>query len=479
MNLPTLLLQLKPLMDQPLANFEKIADLLGRHQALAEYEVARFYVARVFSDGVLPLAASLDPRERLRAVELVRLTFSRSHASRILRHLVKDPDSRVRHRARSTRLLLGLDDVALNDPRYENRLGRFATEGWSFGLFRHHRHYYRKPDRVNRGATARQLGVPPLDDPADVARLLEVDDADELVRFCRPGVGLGSGYVEFAVAKAKGGERLICAPRAELRALQRKILREVLDKLPLHDACHGFRRGRSTLTNAQPHVAAPLVVKTDLKDFFPTIHYRRVVGLFAHYGIGLPAATLLARLTTHRPRLVDGTVVWPGRLPQGAPTSPALANLVCRRLDHRLARLGERCGAVYTRYADDLTFSFAREDVDLGRFLWWIDQICQQEGFAENTSKRRILRRQGQQRVTGIVVNEAPHLPRRERQKFRAILHNCRRHGIAAEARGRSDFVAYLHGFAAYAQMVQPELGAAWAAEVDALVAAEAGPDVG
>ena len=160
-------------------------------------------------------------------------------------------------------------------------------------------------------------------------------------------------------------------------------------------------------------------------------------------------------------------------LPQGAPTSPALANLSCRRLDARLAGLARRAGGVYTRYADDLTFSFAAEPARLGRLLWWIDQICQQEGFTENVAKRRVLRPSGQLRVTGVVVNAEVHVPRAAKRRFRAILANCRRHGVASQARGNPGFADYLRGFASYVHMVHPEEGEALLAEVHALLGPE------
>ena len=103
------------------------------------------------------------------------------------------------------------------------------------------------------------------------------------------------------------------------------------------------------MSNASPHQGAAIVVKLDLKDFFPTVHYRRVRGLFQWLGYNADVANTLAGLTTYRPKLEDGTVLWPGVLPQGAPTSPALANLACRRMDRRWreaakgpARRGER-----------------------------------------------------------------------------------------------------------------------------------------
>ncbi|MCA9683301.1 MAG: RNA-directed DNA polymerase, partial [Myxococcales bacterium] len=169
-------------------------------------------------------------------------------------------------------------------------------------------------------------------------------------------------------------------------------------------------------------------------------------------------------------------VVWPGQLPQGAPTSPALANLACRRLDARLSGLAAKLGARYTRYADDLSFSFhdrrAAESLEIGRVFWWIDQILQQEGFAEHPGKRQVLRPNRRQMVTGLVVNQKPTIPRDLRRRFRATLHNCKVHGVASQARDRDDFVDYLRGFAAYVQMVQPDLGAAWLAEIDGLTSA-------
>jgi RNA-directed DNA polymerase len=111
-------------------------------------------------------------------------------------------------------------------------------------------------------------------------------------------------------------------------------------------------------------------------------------------------------------------------------------------------------------------------DVRIGRFLWWVDGICQREGFLERPDKRRILRAKHQQRITGIVVNAGVHVPRADRKRFRAILHNCRKHGVASQAHGRDDFEAYLAGYAAYVQMVEPALGRRWIDEVDRLLGA-------
>ncbi len=276
----------------------------------------------------------------------------------------------------------------------------------------------------------------------------------------------------FEIAKATGGVRRIHAPRQELKVLQRRILDAIVARIPAHDACHGFVTGRSAVTNAAVHQGAHVVLKLDLADFFPTIHYRRVVGVFEYYGYSPEVASRLAALCTHRAVLADGRVAWPGVLPQGAPTSPALANVVCRRLDARLTQLARKVSARYTRYADDLTFSFPAEpEVPLGRFFWWVDQICQAEGFTENTRKRRVLRRHMQQRVTGIVVNDGLTVPRAARRELRALLCRCRKEGLSAvaETLGRPRLAAELAGYAAYVRMVQPELGERLAEQVRAL----------
>jgi hypothetical protein len=215
-----------------------------------------------------------------------------------------------------------------------------------------------------------------------------------------------------------------------------------------------------------------VIVKTDLVDFFPTIHFGRLIGLFEHYGAGREAAEVLAAIVTHRPKLEDGRVAWPSVLPQGAPTSPALSNLVCRRLDARLSALAAKAGAVYTRYADDLTFSFREEPAHgIGHFSWWVSQITGQEGFVENVGKRRILRPAGQMRVTGIVTNTSLSVPRDARRRFRAMLHDCELRGVTKEVTGHDEPRAYLLGFAAYVAMVQPAAGAKLREEVRRVLA--------
>jgi retron-type reverse transcriptase len=184
---------------------------------------------------------------------------------------------------------------------------------------------------------------------------------------------------------------------------------------------------------------------------------------------------VLARLCCYTP---DPKKWGSAVLPQGAPTSPAISNLMCRRLDARLQGLAEANKGVYTRYADDLTFSFEKaEGLNLGRFRWWVDQVCHQEGFTINQDKFRVIRDSQRQVVTGIVVNDTLRLPRELRRELRAILHNCEKTSVAAQAKkhprfkgNAGAFTAYLRGIAAYLNMVQPEHGAELLRRVNELV---------
>jgi RNA-directed DNA polymerase len=484
MSLGQLLVDLSKLLDEPEKNASSIYALLEKSSHLVEYEVARFFVAKRMAGNLGGRLRSLDPRERLEGLRMIPLVCPRNMAAKLLRPVIKDPDQTTRKRAHAVMQELQIADVALRDSRHQADLrwagpftpGAYNPSGWAFGLYGRRTTPALQPDLLAAN------GLPELGSRYDLAAFLGIpDDEDAFAALLRPGTEPGSAYVEFEVPKATGGMRRIAAPRKPLRAVQRKILDEILSKVPVHRAAHGFLPGRSTVTNAEPHVGAAIVVKMDLVDFFPSIHYRRVVGLFENLGYSSSVARDLAGLCTYRPKLADGRMVWPGIVPQGAPTSPAITNLICRRLDARLSALAKRVGATYTRYADDLTFSFATdpgESLKLGRFFWWIDQICQQEGFTENTKKRRVFRKSSQQRVTGVVVNQHLAVPRKQRRLFRAILSNVKKNGLEAEARGRDDLEAYLRGFAAYVQMVQPALGAKLARGVDEVLGRSNGEGV-
>jgi len=275
-------------------------------------------------------------------------------------------------------------------------------------------------------------------------------------------------YVYFKIPKKGGGERRLAAPHKQLAAAQRWIFENVLNKLPVHDAAHGFVRERSTVTNADVHVGADVVINADLCDFFPTITFFRVAGLFRSFGYSPAVATILALICTECPRdavTFAGETYYPATgqrgLPQGACTSPAISNLICRNLDLRFAAIANRMQWRYTRYADDLTLSTSKEHDDkIGYMLARIRHIAEDEGFRINAKKTRVQRNHMRQSVTGIVVNDKRNIDRKTIRRLRAILHNAKRTGFAAQnTENRPHFESWLRGMIAYVSMVNPERG--------------------
>lgn len=277
-------------------------------------------------------------------------------------------------------------------------------------------------------------------------------------------------YVSFTVPKRNGGERQLHAPHRELAACQEWVWQNILARVPVHDAAHGFVPGRSTVTHARLHVGRALVVNLDLENFFPTVTFPRVGGIFRALGYSPAAATILALLTTECPRRevthrgeTFHVAVGPRALPQGACSSPSLSNLAARRLDARLSGLAARLGGwTYSRYADDLTFSAADRPAAAraGALLASVRVIIAAEGFRPNEAKTRGDRPHTAQTVTGIVVNARPGVPRETVRRLRAILHRARTEGLEAQNReDRPDFAAWLDGMIAYVSMVNPEQG--------------------
>jgi retron-type reverse transcriptase len=252
----------------------------------------------------------------------------------------------------------------------------------------------------------------------------------------------------------------------ELAKAQQWILTNILEKLSLHPAAHGFVPGRSTVSNAAPHVHRKIVVNTDLKDFFPSITFHRVAGLFREIGFSPAASTILALLCTDAPRkrvTYAGkpffVAAGPRALPQGACTSPAISNLVSKRLDSRLTGIGIKLGWTYTRYADDLSFSADGEASEkIGYLLARVRHIADDEGFSVNHAKTRVLRQSTRQLVTGVVVNDRPGIDRQSVRRLRAILHRAKFQGLAAQNRDKiPHFQAWLDGMIAYVHMVNPQ----------------------
>lgn len=252
-------------------------------------------------------------------------------------------------------------------------------------------------------------------------------------------------YQQFQIPKRSKGMRNILAPVAPLKQVQRQILRRALGGLQPHPCATGFSRGHSIVSNALPHVGKAAIVRMDLKDFFPSTPAKRVKEYFQAIGWGSEAADLLTRLCTHQEVL-----------PQGAPTSPKLSNLLNQRLDARLSRLAEVLNATYTRYADDITYSLETDSAGAIRHLVHFTAIvAREEGYqVHQREKLYVRRRKDRQVVTGLVVNERINLPREIRRWLRAVEHHC------ATGRKISISKEQLAGWRSLQSMIQWQSGA-------------------
>lgn len=245
-------------------------------------------------------------------------------------------------------------------------------------------------------------------------------------------------YREFTVAKKNGKTRKISAPEDELKKMQRLINRRLLYGMQAHCNCSGFEPGESIVYNVDMHVGKRVVIKLDIRDFFHSTGEERVFNYFRKIGWNQECAELLTRLTTYR-----------GCLPQGAPTSPRLSNLVNYRLDSRLAAFADRIQADYSRYADDITFSINEDNSEIiTRILSFVRMVLLETGYRPNRKKIRVMRSHQQQKITGLVVNQKIQLPRQTRKWLRAVRHRNEKTGRCTLSQ------AQLSGWAALEKMI-------------------------
>jgi hypothetical protein len=342
--------------------------------------------------------------------------------------------------------------------------------------------YFRSGNMTPRGTRMAEWQLPALTTAGQLAAWLAVspEQLDWLAdvrgwTVKQPSAKLRH-YVGTWRPRRRGRPRLIESPKATLKRIQLRILREILDRILPHEAAHGFRRGRSIVTYASPHAGQRIVLRFDLRDFFPSVRAARIHALFRTAGYPDEVARLLSGLCTTitpsnvwdqrpEPRASDdalGERLLVRHLPQGAPTSPALANLCARRMDARLAGLAKACEAVYTRYADDLAFSggvlLARS---ARRFQVAVAVIAAEEGFELHLQKSRFMRRGVRQQLAGIVVNRWANIGRGAFDELKAILTNCIRHGHETQNRaGHADFRNHLLGRIAFVAQVNPKRAA-------------------
>ena len=280
-------------------------------------------------------------------------------------------------------------------------------------------------------------------------------------------------YNYFWVPKRSGTLRLLEAPKSRLKEIQRKILKEILNRVPPHPSAHGFSRGRSTKSYAEPHIGKEVVLRLDLKDFFHSVPVARVGALYRRIGYPKTVAWLLQGFctTSTSPSLAGKQfedLAWDTRkrleskhLAQGAPTSAQLANLCAWRLDCRLHGLAKRFGLEYTRYADDMALSGDHHLARMSNFIEaLVGSIAMDEGFRLNHRKTRLRLKSQRQCLAGVVVNAKPNCRRADWDQLKAILHNCAKYGPGSQnIDGHPDFEAHLRGRIAYVSWLSPSRG--------------------
>ncbi|MHC1684400.1 MAG: reverse transcriptase family protein [Clostridiaceae bacterium] len=283
------------------------------------------------------------------------------------------------------------------------------------------------------------LNLPVIKTDKELAEVLGIEYKELRFLVYHRDVVSSDNYHHYSVPKRKGGFRNIAAPKSKLKLAQRKILEEILSKIPVSDFAHGFLKEKSVVSGAMAHGGQPkLVINMDLEDFFPTITFERVRGMFKGFGYSGYISSLLAMVCTYCQRMeieVRGETKYvktsPRILPQGSPASPMITNILCGKLDKRLSGLASKNGFTYTRYADDISLSLKENfseysNLTEGRICGLVSKIVAEEGFKINKLKTRFLRKNNRQSITGIVVNnEEIGVPRKWIKSLRAAIYNA------------------------------------------------------
>ncbi|HCW52765.1 MAG TPA: reverse transcriptase, partial [Clostridium sp.] len=278
--------------------------------------------------------------------------------------------------------------------------------------------------------------IPIIKDDKELAQFLGIEYRQLRFLTYHRDVVKFDNYTRYTIPKKKGGVRNIAAPKKILKDSQRKILDEILCKIEVSESANGFIQGKSVVSGAESHIdnKVELLINMDLENFFPTITFERVRGMFQKLGYSGYVSSLLAMICTYCERMemeIKGEKVYVKTtdriLPQGAPSSPMITNIICSKLDKRLKGLADKYGLVYSRYADDMSFSFGegniilnainkyinlntdkennQDDLNVGKIIGIISKIIKEEGFNINNQKTKFLRKNNRQSITGIVIN--------------------------------------------------------------------------
>lgn len=257
-------------------------------------------------------------------------------------------------------------------------------------------------------------------------------------------------YHERRIPKKSGGFRQLYLPSVTLKYVQRWVLDNILCNMHVSEVAMGFREEHSIVDNARLHLNRDCVVNLDISDFFPSITFETVFKIFSYYGYSKNVSYSLATLCTFK-----------DMLPQGSPASPYLSNVACLKLDKRLSAFASSCEAVYSRYADDITFSGSR---GIANYLPIIKEIIEGEGFTVNNKKTRIAYYYQRQEVTGLVINNGKvRVNRLYKRSLLQEIYYCQKFGVDEHLRytkcDKNFYKEHLYGKAYFVHMVEPSAG--------------------
>ena len=261
--------------------------------------------------------------------------------------------------------------------------------------------------------------------------------------------GKKRNYAKKVIKKQNGGERVLYVPGGFLKYVQRELLEKYLYYLPVSDYACAYVRGRNVLDNARVHVGNKKILKMDIQNFFDSVTAEKVYAVFKDMGLDRAATGLITELCTYE-----------GSLPQGAPTSPHIANLVMCEFDETVGRLCNKEKINYTRYCDDMTFSGDFDEIALARK---IEGLLYYRGFVVNSSKTKSFDKSRSQQVTGVTVNSKPSLSRAKRREIRSEVYYCCKYGVDSrvmEKSGMTDSGKYFNsllGRIAFALQINPK----------------------
>lgn len=266
-------------------------------------------------------------------------------------------------------------------------------------------------------------------------------------------------YNDFGIRGKNGKVRIISAPSRPLKYRQRWILDNILSNIEVMSCCEGFTKGRSIVTNAKKHIGYAATLTVDIKDFFPSIKEEQVVKVFREIGYTQEVAVTLSSLCCHE-----------GCLPQGAPTSPYLSNIICKSLDREFMKFSEKNSLVYSRYADDITLS---GNYDLTSIIFNVKEIIRNHGFEINEKKTRLYTGKHRKIVTGIIVKEnGLSVPREYKRKLRQEIYYCKKFGVEQHLKNTKaskvvNFKEFMYGKAYYIKMIEPRTGEKFLKQLD------------